>query len=754
MAEVAKAWVTIIPTVKGAQGEVTKAIVPATSKAGTTAGKSLGTSLISSLKSYSKQIVGALGLASVTKLAKDSVGAFTDLAGQTKSLQRVMGGTATEVSSLAGAMKLSGVDTSKASTSLSKFAKNMSSAAAGSSTQAKAFESLGVAVKNSDGSMRSTSDVLTDVAAKFKEMPDGAEKTAAAMTLFGKSGTAMLPFLNKGADGIEELKNKAKELGIVIDDDGISKWAAYKGAIREWDTALQGAQVTLGGALVPFITAGATALTTVLVPAISGAANMLASFFDGITSGIDIEGIKSAFGGIGDAFGAAFGQGQGDAAASFGAAVAGALNGLVPTLTAVQPLFGALGEAVGFVGQHPEVVTIVSGIAVGIAAMNAASAVAGGLSGIVAGISGIVERAVGAVTGLLGIAGAETAAGAAGSVSAGQILAAAAAVVALGAGVFLAASGLSMIASAAISVSGAGAGAAVAMGAMVAVIAGLAVGAAALGPALTAGSVGMLAFGAAVALVGAGIGVASAGMALLASQVPTLASSGGAAASALAAIAASTAVIGPAATIAAAGLVAIAAPAAAAAAAIGAMAWSMGDTPSKLNEVGSNSRTASSGLRQLATAPNAVSASFRTMQSTVTSSMTSIQSKITSAMSAAQRAFSTPLRVNVQKHIALPHFSMSGEFNAQTKAVPHVNVSWYKMGGVFSSPSIVGVGDASSPEVIAPQTMLENVFNGVLDERSNGGTYISIDGVTVNDYPEMVSATRDYLTELHRIGQI
>lgn len=94
--------------------------------------------------------------------------------------------------------------------------------------------------------------------------------------------------------------------------------------------------------------------------------------------------------------------------------------------------------------------------------------------------------------------------------------------VALGAGILLAAAGLALLAQSAIAISEAGAPAAIAMGAMVAVLAGLAVGAAALAPALTAGAVGLVAFGAGLALVGVGVLAASAGLTLLATQLPTI----------------------------------------------------------------------------------------------------------------------------------------------------------------------------------------------------------------------------------------
>lgn len=43
----------------------------------------------------------------------------------------------------------------------------------------------------------------------------------------------------------------------------------------------------------------------------------------------------------------------------------------------------------------------------------------------------------------------------------------------------------------------------------------------------------------------------------------------------------------------------------------------------------------------------------------------------------------------------LPHFSMSGKFDAQTGSVPSVNVNWFASGAVFgpNSPRVIGIGD-------------------------------------------------------------
>ena len=494
---------------------------------GTKVGKAYGSSIFAAAKKYAAPIAGIFSVIAVKKFASECTSSFTSLAGSTKTLQRLMGGTASEVSQIAGAMRLSGMDTSKANASLTIFAKKITAAQSGTASAASAFSSLGVKLQDSNGKTKESGQLLEEVADKFAAMPDGATKTAAAVQLFGRSGTAMLPFLNKGSAGIEELKKKAEELGITIDEDGIKKWGAYRGAVREWQVAIDGAKVTLGEAFTPYITGAATVLTQTLVPAIQNISKTISEFFDGLSSAIDTEGFKEAFGGIGDAISSVFSSDKAGTAKSVGAAIGSAINGLIPVINAAKPLVSGIANAIKFLGQTSAIsVPVITAVGTGILAMKAASTVSTAIKGVASGISSIAGRGAAAAGGLTATAAAETAAGTAGATSATQILAAAAAVVALGAGVALAGAGMWLIANAAIALASAGVGAIAVAGGLVLVIAGLAVGAAALGPALAVAAPGLVAFGAAILMIGAGIGIAAAGMALLASQTPILASYG------------------------------------------------------------------------------------------------------------------------------------------------------------------------------------------------------------------------------------
>lgn len=116
--------------------------------------------------------------------------------------------------------------------------------------------------------------------------------------------------------------------------------------------------------------------------------------------------------------------------------------------------------------------------------------------------------------------------------------------------------------------------------------------------------------------------------------------------------------------------------------------------------------------------------------------MSNALSVVRSGLASLQAAFaSTTFSLN--QSIALPHFSMSGTFDAQSQTVPTVSVSWYKKaaeyGALFSEPTIIGVGDAADPELLIGENKLKEMLG-------SGANYTY--NVTVNgaDSPEMWAA--------------
>ena len=143
--------------------------------------------------------VSLAGIGAMIKSSIDSADALDEMAQRT--------GIAVEsLSLLVPAAELSAVSTEKFEAGLKKLATGMLEAATGSEASAQNFEALGVAVQNQDGTLRDSEQVLLDLADRFQAMPDGAEKAALAVDIFGKAGAEMIPFLNQGREGIGALK--------------------------------------------------------------------------------------------------------------------------------------------------------------------------------------------------------------------------------------------------------------------------------------------------------------------------------------------------------------------------------------------------------------------------------------------------------------------------------------------------------------------------------------------------------------------
>ena len=77
-------------------------------------------------------------------------------------------------------------------------------------------------------------------------------------------------------------------------------------------------------------------------------------------------------------------------------------------------------------------------------------------------------------------------------------------------------------------------------------------------------------------------------------------------------------------------------------------------------------------------------------------------------------------------HLKLPHISVSGSANPLDwlkGSVPHFSVDWYKTGGIFNSPSIIGVGEAGSEAVLpldAFYSYMDKAVNRIIAASSGG----------------------------------
>ena len=154
----------------------------------------------------------------------------------------------------------SGTSLEGLATGIKKLSTAMIEAAGGSKEQVDAFARLGVSVKDASGQLRPTEAVLLDLADAFAAMPDGAQKSALAVKLFGKSGVDLIPFLNQGKAGIEELKQKFKELGLEISGDTARAAEKFNDTLNTVKQALSGIAMKVAEAALPALQMLANAL--------------------------------------------------------------------------------------------------------------------------------------------------------------------------------------------------------------------------------------------------------------------------------------------------------------------------------------------------------------------------------------------------------------------------------------------------------------------------------------------------------------
>ena len=241
--------------------------------------------------------VSVAGLAAMLKSAIDTGDALDEMS------QRV--GISVETLSVwQPAAQQSGIAGASFEQGLRKLAATMLEAATGSEDAARGFAATGVEFRNHDGTLRATDAVLLDLAERFKAMPDGAEKTALAVRLFGRAGADLIPFLNQGRDGIDELAAGMQALGVQMS----SETAAQAGRFNDTLDQLQLATRSIGQQVI----ASVLPALNDLAGGLAGSARQggaLRTVLDGIVQGLKVLGLGAATAGhafvaLGEAIGA------------------------------------------------------------------------------------------------------------------------------------------------------------------------------------------------------------------------------------------------------------------------------------------------------------------------------------------------------------------------------------------------------------------------------------------------------------------
>lgn len=191
--------------------------------------------------------IAAAGIA-VSAAVKGAIDAADELS---KTSQKIGVGVEA-LSALKYAGELADVSLDQLATGLKKLSVNMAEAAGkGTGKAAEAFRALGINVRDAAGNLRSSDAVFADVSESFSRMQDGAGKTALAVAIFGKAGADLIPLLNSGKAGLEEMRAEAEQLGIVISQQTATAAENFNDNLTRLKTVGQGLTTQLASAMLP-----------------------------------------------------------------------------------------------------------------------------------------------------------------------------------------------------------------------------------------------------------------------------------------------------------------------------------------------------------------------------------------------------------------------------------------------------------------------------------------------------------------------
>jgi len=204
-------------------------------------------------------LAGAFSVGAFASMVQSSI----DAADSLSKLSQRTGETVENLAKLQYAGSLADVSNEALATSLKKLSKNMAEAVGGTGDVADAFKAIGVAVTGADGSLRSSGDVLNDIADKFASYEDSAAKAALAQALFGRSGADLIPLLNSGSQGLKDMGDEAQRFGIVISTETAQSAEKFNDQMTRINTVMSSFFVQTSAEMLPLLNELADSLVNI-----------------------------------------------------------------------------------------------------------------------------------------------------------------------------------------------------------------------------------------------------------------------------------------------------------------------------------------------------------------------------------------------------------------------------------------------------------------------------------------------------------
>lgn len=130
----------------------------------------------------------------------------------------------------------------------------LEAASRGSGEAINAFKEFGIEVENEDGTLKSQTQILRELSEVYNDMEDPVKRAALLTQIFGESGAALGPLLAEGAEGIEELMQRAEDLGLIMSEEAVQASEEFTNSMTDLTAILTGLRNKISIFLMPTLT--------------------------------------------------------------------------------------------------------------------------------------------------------------------------------------------------------------------------------------------------------------------------------------------------------------------------------------------------------------------------------------------------------------------------------------------------------------------------------------------------------------------
>ena len=260
MADIAKAYVQIIPSAEGIQGNLTSMLSGEAGKAGTKAGTAFSSGMgkamtAAKLGATAAVATGAAVAATTSALVKGtaSVASYGD---NIDKMSQKMGISAEAYQEWDAIMQHSG-------TSIEALKPSMKTLATQAEKGNEAFQKLGISEE--EVANISQEDLFSKVITGLQNMEEGTERTYLTSQLLGRGATELGALLNTSAEDTEKMRQKVHELGGVLSDEAVKAAAKFQDTLQDMGTGFDSLKRNMLSEFLPSITTvmeGMTAIFT------------------------------------------------------------------------------------------------------------------------------------------------------------------------------------------------------------------------------------------------------------------------------------------------------------------------------------------------------------------------------------------------------------------------------------------------------------------------------------------------------------